>query len=71
MSFHLFEKSGNIIGGSDQLTDLLKEMCALKNRSSCPDVFCKKGVLKNFAKFTGKHVSEPHFKKSCRPEATF
>ena len=24
-------------------------------RSSCPEVFCKKGVLKNFAKFTGKH----------------
>ena len=25
-------------------------------RSSCPEVFCKKGVLKNFAKFTGKHL---------------
>ena len=24
-------------------------------RSSCPEVFCKKGVCKNFAKFTGKH----------------
>ena len=25
-------------------------------RSSRPDVFCKKGVLRNFAKFTGKHL---------------
>ena len=24
------------------------------SRSSRPDVFCKKGVLRNFAKFTGK-----------------
>ena len=24
-------------------------------RSSRPDVFCEKGVLRNFAKFTGKH----------------
>ena len=25
-------------------------------RSSRPEVFCKKGVLRNFAKFTGKHL---------------
>ena len=25
-------------------------------RSSRPDVFCKKGVLRDFAKFTGKHL---------------
>ena len=25
-------------------------------RSSLPEVFCKKGVLRNFAKFTGKHL---------------
>ena len=25
-------------------------------RSSRPDLFCKKGILKNFAKFTGKHL---------------
>ena len=24
--------------------------------SSCPDVFCKKVILKNFAKFTVKHL---------------
>ena len=26
------------------------------NRSSRPEVFCKIDVLKNFAKFTGKHM---------------
>ena len=26
------------------------------DRNSREDVFCKKSVLKNFAKFTGKHV---------------
>ena len=28
----------------------------IKVRSSYPEVLCKKGVLKNFAKFTGKHL---------------
>ena len=27
--------------------------------SSRPEVFCKKGVLKHFAKFTGKHLCQP------------
>ena len=26
-------------------------------RSNPPNVFCKKGVLKHFSKFTGKHLS--------------
>ena len=30
-------------------------------RSSRPQVFCKKGVLKNFAKFKGKHVCQSLF----------
>ena len=30
----------------------------LRNRSSRPDVFCKKGVLRNFAKFTGQHLCQ-------------
>ena len=33
------------------------------NRSSRPEVFCKKGVLRNFAKFTGKHLSRKLFFK--------
>ena len=36
-----------------------------KYRSSRPEVFCKKGVLKNLAKFTGTPVPEsPEF--SCK-----
>ena len=32
-----------------------------KLRSSRPDVFCKKGVLRNFSKFTGKHLCQGLF----------
>ena len=34
-------------------------------RSSHPEAFCKKGVLKIFAKFTGKHLCQSLF-FSCR-----
>ena len=35
---------------------------ALSNRqSSRPEAFCQKGVLRNFAKFTGKHVFQSLF----------
>ena len=27
-------------------------------RSSCPEVFCEKGVLRNFKKITGKHLCQ-------------
>ena len=30
-------------------------------RSSRPEVFCKKGVLRNFEKFTGKHLCQSIF----------
>ena len=30
-------------------------------RSSRPEVFCKKGVLRNLVKFTGKRLCESHF----------
>ena len=38
-------------------------MCSFswKCRSSRPEIFCKKGVLKNFAKFTGKHLCQSFF----------
>ena len=38
-------------------------------RSSRPEVFCKKGVLRNLAKFIGKHLCQIFFLISCRPEA--
>ena len=31
------------------------------SRNSCPKVFCKKGVLRNIAKFTGKHLCQSLF----------
>ena len=34
------------------------------NSSSRPEVFCKKGALRNFGKFTGKHLCQsPFFNK--------
>ena len=33
----------------------------IRVRSSHPEVFCKKGVLRNFAKFTGKHLFKSLF----------
>ena len=32
-----------------------------KNSSSRPEVFCKKSVLRNFAKFSGKHLCQSLF----------
>ena len=29
--------------------------------STCPDVFCKRGILRNFTKFTGKHLYQSLF----------
>ena len=34
---------------------------SLLTRSSLPAVFCKNGILKNFKKFTGKHVCQSFF----------
>ena len=31
------------------------------SRSGCPEVFCKKGVLSNFTKFTEKHLYQSPF----------
>ena len=41
-----------------------------KYRRSRLEVFCKKGVLRNLEKFTGKHLCQSLlFKKSCRPKS--
>ena len=32
-------------------------------RRSHPDVFCKKGILRNFTKFTGKHLFQSLYRK--------
>ena len=31
------------------------------HRNSRPEMFCEKGVLRNFAKFTGKHLCQSLF----------
>ena len=36
-------------------------VCFQYYRSSQPEVFCKKDVLSNFAKFTGKHLCQSLF----------
>ena len=43
-------------------SDLLKKLIKfLRDRSSRPDVFCEKFGLRNFAKFTGKHLRQSLF----------
>ena len=34
---------------------------SIKQKKESPDLFCKKGVLENFAKFTGKHLCRSLF----------
>ena len=38
--------------------ELSEEFMAVGKEKQPPEVFCKKGVLRNFVKFTGKHVLE-------------
>ena len=56
MSFHYF------------FLNLFYVLC----RSSHPDVFCKKGVLRKFSKFTGKHLCQSLYlnKVACLRPAT-
>ena len=39
------------------------------DRSSRPQVFCKKGILRNIAKFTGKHLHQSLFLIKLQAEA--
>ena len=52
--FHKFNHS--FIIGKSWFKSANKRSQLCMHRSSLPEVFCKKGVLKNFAKFTGKHL---------------
>ena len=45
------------------ITGLWKTAFATKSRSSRPEVFFKRGVLKSFAKFTGKPLCQRLFLK--------
>ena len=37
------------------------ELSFICNQKQPPEVFCEKGVLRNFAKFTGKHLCQRLF----------
>ena len=42
----------------------IKQRCLSKVRGSRPEEFCKKGVLRNFSNFTGKHLCQSLFFQS-------
>ena len=44
-----------------KIYDSLKKLNQKVNRSGRPEVFCEKAVLRNFAKFTGKHLCQSLF----------
>ena len=60
---HLPKKSlrENFIFCATQLLKDILENFERINRGSCPEVFCKKGALRNFTKSTGKHLCQSLF----------
>ena len=42
-----------------------------RTRSSRPDVFCKRGLLRNFAKFKGKHLCQSIFFNKVTDQSLF
>ena len=54
---------GNYLGVNCPRTNSVieRKLGAVLARRSPPEVFCKKRVLKNFAKFTEKHLCQSHF----------
>ena len=54
-----------VIGKDRQDGEYKKKIENMVRRSDCrssrPEMFCKKGVLRNFAKFTGKHLRQSLF----------
>ena len=57
----------NAFGEHDVFRIYTANYVIVKTRSSRSEVFCKKGVPINFAKFTGKHLCQSLF--SNRPQA--
>ena len=52
-----FERITKQLNDSFPLIDIQPKL----KRSSCPEVFCRKDVLRNFAKFTGKNLCQNLF----------
>ena len=67
-SLWFYTKRNNVINKNDVgLCSWIKLFLTILNlirvRSSRPKVFCEKGVLRNFAKFTGKNLCQSNFFK--------
>ena len=58
---HLTFLSPMICSNTTMIIISLGQMKQSNCRSSCPEVFCKKGVLRNFEKFTRKHLYQRLF----------
>ena len=52
-------EDGSLLAG--EYLDCFGKMLRNKSRSTRLEVFCRKGVLRNFAKFTGKHLRQSLF----------
>ena len=59
----IFQKNNSLIHNSFRTSKFFHHSCWYFStaRSSHPEVFCKKGVLSNFIKFTGKHLCQGLF----------
>ena len=63
-SYHLYTKSPS----HSHLPSLFNPIViSTFYRSSRPELFCRKGVLRNFAKFTGKHLCQSVFFNKVAP----
>ena len=55
-------------GLDETLTECKLSVFFKTYRSSRPEVFCEKGVLRNFTKFTGKHLYQSLFSNKVAVE---
>ena len=59
---HLFAVISTQFWHFPVLSNILRYLfCISRSRSSCPELSCKKGVPKDFEKFTGKHLCQSLF----------
>ena len=59
--FLLNNSSLSGLSGLEQFDESFEKSKCCSNRNSRPQVFCKKGVLRNLIKFTGKHLCQSLF----------
>ena len=58
----LFHQGTVVLFKSEFDADVIKTKKVFQYKGSPQDMFCKKGVLRNFAKFTGKHLCQSLYK---------